>query len=409
MAKDHYKPIIDALAKHSALYPQEAPMMIKEQKGNLVIGIPKESELQENRTSLTPESVGILISSGHQVLLESGAGLASKFTDQQYSEKGAQISSSSKEVFESNIILKVEPPTLEEIDYMKPKSCLISAVQMAGLKEEYLTALNKKKITSVGFEFIEDKGGLKPVVRSMSEIASNCIVTIAGELLGNSGNGMGVIFGGVTGVPPIKLIILGAGTVGENVARAARHLGADVKIFDNHVYKLRRIKKEVGEELYTSMIDNYTLSRELEQADVVVGALRSEEGSSLCVVTEEMVSKMRPDSVIIDVSISQGGCFATSRTTTHKNPTYRMYDVIHYCVPNIASRASRTATKSLSYIFTPMILQIGKACGVDGMMAEKDWFRSGVYTYNGHLTNEAIGMKLNLAWKDLDLLFAARF
>lgn len=409
MAKDHYKPIMDALAKHSALYPKESPMKVKEQSGSLVIGIPKEIELQENRTSLTPESVGILVANGHQVLLEAGAGLASKFTDQQYSEKGAQIIYSNKEVFEADIVLKVEPPTMEEIGFMKPKSSLISAVQMSGLKPEHLVALNKKKITSVGFEFIEDKGGLKPVVRCISEIAANCIVTIAGELLGNSDNGMGVIFGGATGVPPIKLIILGAGTIGENVARAARHLGADVKIFDNHLYKLRRIKKEVGEELYTSMIDNYTLSKELEQADVVVGALRSEEGVSLCVVTEEMVSKMRPDTVIIDVSISQGGCFATSRITSHTNPTYRMYDVIHYCVPNIASRASRTATKSLSYILTPILLQIGRARGVEGMMAQKDWFRTGVYTYNGHLTNEAIGSKFSCAWKDLNLLFAARY
>ena len=409
MAKDHYKPIMAALAKHSALYPQESPMKVKSKSGALVIGIPKELELQENRTCLTPESVGILINNGHQVLLEAGAGAASKFTDQQYSEKGGQIVYSQKEVFEADMVLKVEPPTFAEINLMKPKATLLSAVQMASLKPEYILALNKKKITAVGFEFIEDKGGLKPVVRSMSEIASNCIVTIAGELLGNSGNGMGVIFGGVTGVPPIKLIILGAGTIAENVARAARHLGADVKIFDNHLYKLRRIKKEVGEELYTSMIDNYTLSKELETADVVVGALRSEEGSSLCVVTEEMVSKMRPDSVIIDVSISQGGCFATSRTTTHTNPTYRMYDVIHYCVPNIASRASRTATKSLSYIFTPILLQIGKVCGVEEMMAQKDWFRTGVYTYNGHLTSDVIGTKLSIPWKDLDLLFATRF
>ncbi len=409
MSKDHFKPIMDALAKHSAHYPQESPMKVKERSGSLVIGIPKEQELQENRTCLTPESVGILVDNGHQVLLEAGAGAASKFTDQQYSEKGGQIAYTRKEVFEADIVLKVEPPTFDEIALMKPKSSLMSAVQIASLKPEYVAALNKKKITAVGFEFIEDKGGLKPVVRSMSEIAANCIVTIAGELLGNSGNGMGVIFGGVTGVPPIKLIILGAGTIGENVARAARHLGADVKIFDNHLYKLRRIKKEVGEELYTSMIDNYTLTKELETADVVVGALRSEEGSSLCVVTEEMVSKMRSDAVIIDVSISQGGCFATSRTTTHTNPTFRMYDVIHYCVPNIASRASRTATKSLSYIFTPILLQIGRARGVEDMMAEKDWFRTGVYTYNGHLTSDVIGSKLSLPWKDLDLLFATRF
>lgn len=409
MASDQYKPTIETLAKQGAISPQEQLVKVKTSSQSMIIGVPKENILQEKRICLTPQSVGVLVNNGHEILVESGAGLGAGFSDREYSEKGAKIVYSPKEVFEASTVVKVEPPTSEELEYMKSGATLISALQMAHLGPEFLAAVNKKRLNGIAFELIEDKGGLKPIVRSMSEIASYAIISIASELLSNTNNGKGVILGGVTGVPSSKVVILGAGTIGENVARAVRAMGCDVRIFDNHHYKLRRLKKDLGEELFTAIIDSETIANELQDADVVIGALRSEEGTSMCVVTEEMVAQMKPNSVIIDASISQGGCFETSRLTSHENPTFVKHDVIHYCVPNIASRSSRTASRALSYLWTPILLQIPNMGGVEEMMASKKWFMKGIYSYKGYLTHEHIARKFGVQFKDLELLLCARY
>lgn len=405
--KDKMKFGLGELAKEQALYPQESLLKIKEGRHHLYIGIPKEFDSMENRVPLTPEAVGLLVNNGHEIIVESGAGKNSKFFDHEYSEAGAKISYSPEEVFSADIILKIEPPTLQEISYMKQGKTLISALQTAKLTQDYFHAINKAKITGLAFEYIEDKAGGMPVVRAMSEIAGSTVMLIAAEYL-NSANGKGIILGGITGVPPTKVVILGAGTVAEYAARTALGLGAEVKIFDNQVYKLRRLKHDLGIQIYTSTIDTLTLRNELRVADVVIGSLRSDEGSP-CVVTEEMVAEMQPNSVVIDVSIDQGGCFETSRMTDHKNPIYRKYEVIHYCVPNIASRVARTASTALSNIFTPILLQIAKKGGVEDTIYSKEWFMKGVYTYKGNLTNSYIAKKFNLKHKDLNLLMAARF
>lgn len=404
-----YKPTIESLAKQGALHPQEAPMLIKRDSNSLLIGIPKESQPYETRVCLTPESVGLLVANGHDVVVESGAGLKANYSDRAYSESGARIVYSSKEVFETTIILKIDPPTLEEIGLIKPSTTVISALQMNQLTIEYLVALNKKRINGVAFELLEDKGGTKPVVRSISEIASLCVVSIAGELLSSTRNGMGVVFGGIVGVPPLNVLILGAGTIGENVAKMAKRLGADVRVFDNHHYKLRRLKNELGEQVYTSVLDTGTLRKELKYADVVIGALRSQDGRSLCVVSEEMIMEMKENAVIIDVSISQGGCFATSSLTSHDVPTFRKHGIIHYCVPNIASRVGRTTSKALSNILTPILLQLADEGGVEDMMGAKDWFAKGVYTYKGYLTSSFVANRFNVQYKDLELLLSCKF
>lgn len=409
MGNEQFKPTIEALVRQSALSPQEQVAKVRKTEQSLIIGIPVEKELQEKRICLTPQSVGLLTNNGHQVVVESGAGSGANFSDRAYSEKGAKIVYSSKEVFESPVVLKVEPPTAEELEMMKPNSTLISALQMSTLNPELIASVNKKKLTGIGFELIEDKGGLKPIVRSMSEIASYSIISIASELLSKvKDGGMGVIFGGVTGVPPLKIVILGAGTIGENVARAALAMGASIRVFDNHHYKLRRLKKDLGQEVYTAIVDPETLALELKDADVVIGALRSEEGTSLCVVSEEMVASMKPNSVIIDASISQGGCFETSRVTSHEAPTFIKHDVIHYCVPNIGARVSRTSSRALSYLWTPILLQVAQNGGVENMMASKNWFMKGVYSYKGYLTNANIARKFGVQFKDLELLLCGR-
>ncbi|MGB3849107.1 MAG: alanine dehydrogenase [Tunicatimonas sp.] len=399
---------VKELAKEQALYPQEQLAKVKEEDASLLLGIPNEISMQETRLLLTPASVSVLAANGHRVLIEAGAGLSSKFTDNEYSEAGAKIVYSAQEAYDANIVLKVEPPTMEEIEYLKSGSTLISALQMGNRTPEYFHAINKKKITALAFEFIEDKVGGMPVVRAMSEIAGSTVINIAAHYLSSVSDGRGAILGGISGVPPTRVVILGAGTVGEYAARAALGMGAQVQVFDNQLYKLRRLKHALGQPVYTSTMDISTLSEALEMADVVIGAIRAEKGTNRLVVSEEMVANMKAESVIVDVSIDQGGCVETSEITTTSKPVFRKFNVIHYCVPNIASRVARTATTAFSNIFTPILLQVSDMGGVDEMIYHHKWFMRGIYTYRGSLTNAAIARKFKLTHRDLDLLMAAR-
>ena len=408
MSRPYSQPGMEALSKQTGLATQEKLLEIKRGNKSLFIGIPKEVAMQENRVCLTPEAVALLINNGHEVWVESNAGLTAKFTDREYSEAGAKIVYSPKEVFGADIVLKIEPPSDEEIEFLKPGKTLISALQLGNQREDYFHKLNKKRATGLAFEYIEDKVGGMPVVRAMSEIAGSTVMLIAAEYLSSVNNGKGIIIGGVTGVAPTRIIILGAGTVAEHAARAALGMGAEVQIFDNHLYKLRRLKQALGSQIYTSTIDTVTLSNSLKSADVVIGAIRPEKGRSRIVVSEEMVMNMKPESVVIDVSIDQGGCVETSELTTHRNPVFRKHDVIHYCVPNIPSRVARTATTAISNIFTPILLQMGEVGGVDEMIFAYKWFMNGVYSYKGFLSNPNVARKFNMKHKDLNLLMAAR-
>ena len=408
MSKPYNQPGLEALSKQTSLATQEKLLEVKRGNKSLFIGIPKEVAMQENRVSLTPEAVALLVNNGHTVWVESNAGVTAKFADNEYSEAGAKIVYSAKEVFEAEIILKIEPPSDEEIEYLKPGKTLVSALQMGNQREDYFNKLNKKRVTAVAFELIEDKVGGMPVVRAMSEIAGSTVMLIAAEYLSSVSNGKGIILGGITGVPPTKIVMLGAGTVSEYAARAALGMGAEVQVFDNHLYKLRRIKQALNSQIYTSTIDTVTLSNSLKAADVVIGAIRAEKGRSRIVVTEEMVMNMKPESIIIDVGIDTGGCVETSELTTHRNPVFRKHDVIHYCVPNIPSRVSRTATTAISNILTPILLQAADVGGIDEMIFSYKWFMNGVYTYKGFLSNAHVARKFNLKHKDLNLLMAAR-
>jgi alanine dehydrogenase len=399
---------IKALAKE-AMHPQEQMLEIDTKKKGFSILVPREIQMQENRLAITPEAAALMVNNGHEVCVEAGAGTGAKFYDNQYSEAGAKICYSQEELYKSgDIVIKVTPPSLEEIELMQPGTVLISALQLSQLTVDYFHAINKKKITAIAFELIEDVVGSMPIVRAMSEIAGNTVLLIAAEYLNSRNNGRGIIMGGVTGVPPTKIVIIGAGTVGEYAARTALGLGAEVKVFDNHLYKLRRMKQRLGNQLFTSTIDFANLSDALQRADVVIGALRAEDGVTPCFVTDNMVSSMKPDSIIIDVSIDQGGCFETSRMTNHSDPVFKKYGVIHYGVPNIASRVAHTATTALSNILTPMILRAANLGGVEEMIFTKEWFMKGVYCYKGSVTNKTIARVLNLRFKDLALFKMAR-
>jgi alanine dehydrogenase len=397
----------ETLAKAS-LSPQEQLMKVKKDNHTFLIGLPREISLQENRISLTPDAVALLVSHGHEIWVETNAGIGSKFSDKQYSEAGAKIIYTSQELYKADIVLKIEPPTLAEMEYFKPGQILISALQVGHLERKFIDALLHKRVTSLAWEFIEDKVGGMPIIRSMSEIAGSTVMLIAAEYLSSIHDGKGIILGGITGVPPTKVVIIGSGTVAEYAARAALSLGAEIQVFDNHLYKLRRIKHTLGHQFYTSTIDTATLGNSLMSADVVIGALRAEKGKARHVVSEEMVSRMKANSLIIDLSIDQGGCIATSEITTHSKPIFRKYDVIHYCVPNVASRVAHTATTALSNIFTPTILRAAEEGGVEEMIFSHRWFMKGVYTYKGGLTNDSVARKFGMKFKNIELLMAAQ-
>lgn len=387
--------------------PQEEMLEVVKKKGSLFIGIPKETSFQETRICLVPDAVAMLVSNGHQIVIETGAGQGSNFDDKDYSEAGAQIAYSTEEVFKADIILKVAPPSFEEIAMMQRKQTLISAIQLSVQTSEYIKKLMEKKVNAIAFNHIKDEDGIYPVIRSMSEIAGNTAILIAAEYLSNVNQGQGAMFGGVTGVPPTEVVIIGAGTVGEFATRAALGLGAVVKIFDNSSYRLRRLQSDLGTRVFTSVLQPKIISKHLKTADVAIGALRSTDGRTPCVVTEEMVSEMKYGSVIIDISIDQGGCFETSVITNHTRPVFRKYGVIHYCVPNIASRVSRTASYALSNIFAPILLNIGDVGGIENMLRKQSGVRNGVYIYNGILTDRYMGETYQIPYKDLDLLMSA--
>ncbi len=396
------------LAASPALYPKESMLAVEERRRSLFIGMPKESSFQENRIGLTPDAVKQLTDHGHRIWVEAGAGSPSKYSDNEFSEAGAKIIYSTDEVYQAEIILKIAPPTYEEINYLRPGQTLISALQFGNLTADYINALLRKKITAISFELLRDKSDAKPIVRAMSEIAGSTVMLIAAEYLSISNEGKGVILGGITGVQPSKVVILGAGTVAEYAARAALGLGAEVKVFDNHIYKLRRLKHNIGAQLFTSTLDKAVLYNEIRQADVVIGALVSEDGEMACMVDEGVVAQMSPGSVIIDVCIDQGGCFETSEITSHSRPIYRKYDIIHYCVPNIPSRVPRTATTALSNIFTPFFTEISKFGGINEVLFMNEHYRSGVYIYRGSLTNSSIAKKFGMRYKELGLMIAVR-
>jgi alanine dehydrogenase len=395
-----------ALSQSAMILPQEQMQPVGQKHKKLFIGIPKEISMQENRVAMVPEAVQLLVNNGHRVKLETGAGEASHFSDNEYSEAGAEIAYTTKEVYEAELILKVEPISDDEMQYLRPKQVLISAMQLNVHPKNYIKNLMQKRVTAIAWDYIADEDGVLPIVRSMGEIAGTTSILIAAEHLSNK-EGQGIMLGGITGVSPTQVTILGAGTVGEYAARAALGLGADVRVFDNAISRLRRLQNSIGVRVSTSTIQPKVLSKALMRADVAIGAIRSLTGRTPCVVSEEMVRNMKPSSVIVDVSIDQGGCFETSKITTHDNPTFRVHDVIHYCVPNIASRASRTASHALSNVTAPLSMKIGDEGGLENTIRNNHGIQNGVYLYNGTLTNQYLGESLRLPFKDLKLLLAA--
>lgn len=385
------------------LLPQEEKLEIARNKSELFIGIPKETSYQERRICLTPDAVNSLTYQGHRVMIEAGAGESSSYSDKEYSDAGAEITNDTQKVFGCPIILKVEPASLSEIEMINPESIIISAIQLKTRQKEYFAALTKKKITALAFEYIKDEDGSYPAVKSLSEIAGTASILIAAELMITNEFGKGLLFGNITGVPPTEVVIIGAGTVGEFAAKTAIGLGANVKIFDNSITKLRRMQNHLSQRIFTSTIQPKSLLKALRRCDVAIGAMRGKERCPV-IITETMVEHMKKGAVIVDVSIDTGGCFETSEVTTHEKPTFVKSGVLHYCVPNIPSRYSKTASLSISNILTPYLLQIAEDGGIESAIRCNHGLKNGVYLYHGILTNKAIGDWFDLAHSDINLI-----
>jgi len=385
------------------LLPQEETLEIAKQKGKLFIGLPKETYFQEKRICLTPDAVATFIANGHKVLVENGAGDEAGFLDTDYSEVGAELTKDTKKVFGCSIILKVEPPTLEEIELINPKTVLISALQLKTCRKDYFEALAKKKITALAFEFIKDEEHSYPVVKALSEIAGTASVLIAAELMVNAEKGNGLLLGNISGVPPAEVVVIGAGTVGEFATRSALGLGANVKVFDSSITRLRKLQVNVGRPLYTSTLQPKNLMKALRRCDVAIGALKGKNRSPI-VVTEAMVENMKKGAVIIDVSIDTGGCFETTQMTSHNKPTVIKHDVVHYGVPNIPARYPKTASIAISNIFTPYLLDIAESGGLENAIRFDSGLKNGLYFYRGILTNKAVANWFDMSYSDINLL-----
>lgn len=387
---------------------QEETLDIKPSSARLTIGIPKETVLQENRISLIPEAINVLVNNGHEVIVETKAGEGSKYNDADFSEAGAQIAHNKKEVYKAPVLIKSAPIMEEDVPFMQLSQTVISPINISMLKKGLMEKLMAKRITALGFEIIKDDSGTFPIVRSMSEIAGSAVMLIAGQYLSSTSDGKGILLGGISGIPPTKVIIIGAGVVGEFATRTALAMGASVKVFDNNVYRLKRLQNNLGIRVWTSVIEPRILAKQLKTCEIAVGALTNEGGRTPIVATEEMVQAMRPGSVIIDVSIDRGGCFETSEITTHQHPTFVKHGIIHYCVPNIPSGFARTASHAISNVLMPLLLAAGDEGGIEEMVWHNFNLRNGVYLYKGHLTNFYISQRFDLKFTDLNLLIASK-
>lgn len=372
------------------------------------IGVPRESSADELRVSLAPSGVAVLVANGHKVIIERNAGEDARFTDLEYSNAGAEIVGSAHEVYnKSEVISKIAIPTEKEIDFLQPNQTLISALHLGSTSHTFFHNLLKKKINALGFEFIQSVEGIFPIVRMMHEITGTMAIQIAAHYLESLNRGQGKLLGGISGIPPAKVTILGAGTVAEYAARIALGYGAQVIVMDNDLLKLKSIENTLDRRVFTAMANETYLSEILPQSDVLIGAVNVDGDRSPCLVTEEMVSRMKSGAVIVDTMIDQGGCIATSKCTTHSNPVYIKEDVLHYCVPNIPSQVANSASYALNNVIVPFLLALGDA----GSLHEAIWdvhdIRTGIYTYKGHIAKKSIGKMLGLPYRDVELLAAS--
>jgi alanine dehydrogenase len=392
---------------NTAFMPKEEQLETTVKNRRISIGIPCDNKEDEKRVALTPESVNLLVESDNEVIIQKGAGLGANYTDKDYSENGAIISDSPARVYSSDVVIKVAPFSETEAEYLKGSQVVMSYLNILKLSEETLGKLIHKKVTALAFEMIRDENGVMPVVESMSEICGITSVMIASEYLSNMHGGKGVMLGGITGVTPTEVVIIGANTAGEYAARSAIGLGSTVKIFDNSLHRLRKFQNQLGQRLQTSVFHPQVLLKALKSADVLIGAIELEDLRPWYYITEEMVRTMKKGAVVIDLSIDRGGCIETTECRAMHNPVYEKHGVVHFSAWNLPSRVARTASIALSNVFTPLLQGLADSGGVTQLLKYNQGVRNGAYLYNGMLTNETLGQKYGIISKDLDLLISA--
>jgi len=392
-----------------ALMPREETLERRPQQKKFIIGIPLEKDENERRIALVPNAVDLLVKNGHQVVMEENAGKAAHFSNEMYATSGAQLAQTAAEVWQSDIIIKIAAPDADEIDLIQKSQIIFSSLMSQSKSTAFFKKLMHKKALAIAYELIKDKTGAFPLVRSMSEIIGNASIMVAAEYLSSPKYGKGVMLGGFPGIRPSEVIIVGSGTVAEYAARTAYGMGAQVRIFDDSVYKMRDLQNKLEFRISTSVLQPFLLLKALKEADVVIAAKHSSSGHSACIISSDMVKQMKHGAVVVDVSIDQGGCFETSHPTSHQHPVFQEYGVTHYCVPNIASRVPHTASYSLSNHLTGLLLKIGETGDINHYILRDKPFSKGVYIYNGALTNKNIADAFSLPFRDLDLLTSALY
>jgi alanine dehydrogenase len=401
-------PALQGMTIGQALLPMEKPLRLRERHRAFRIGVPREVANEERRVALAPSGVATLVANGHEVFVEQGAGVLAHFADSEYMEAGAQIVATPEDLYSRcELIVKVGRPTEEELRFLQENQVLISALHLGSTTPQFLHRLMELGITGIGFEFIRDSDGTLPIVRMMHEIMGSMAVQIAARYLESNEGGKGVMLGGISGVPPATVVIIGAGVVGEWAARTALGFGAHVVVLDTDLGALRSIEHYLDRRVTTAMASVEYIRKAVRSADVVIGAKMSDGQRAPILVTEDMVAEMQPGSVIVDTMIDQGGCIETSRPTTHSNPIFRKYDVIHYCVPNMPSNAARTATYALNNVLVPYLIDIGESGSIHEALWRNVGLRNGTYVYRRHLTKKSLATMFGLPYRDIELLIAS--
>jgi len=391
-----------------ALVTLEKPAAVSETTQRLRIGIPSEAPNNERRVALAPAAAGLLVSHGHEVRIEAGAGAGAQFPDRAYADAGCEVVPAAADLYTaSDLIAKVFPPRPDEVALMQERQILVSALHLGGLTPDLLRDLMELRVTGIGFEFIADSDGSLPIVRMMHEISGSVAVQTAARLLESGAGGRGVMLGGISGVPPATVVILGAGVIGEWAARTAIGFGAHTVVLGTDLPALRHIEHSLDRRVTTAMVNPAFLRQAVAGADVVIGAMMRVGERAPVVVTEDMVAAMRPGSVVVDLVIDQGGCIETSRPTTPEQPTYVAHGVVHHCLPNLPTIVARTATYALSNVLTPYLLSIGEAGSVNDALWSNGSLRSGTYVYRRHLTKRSLATMFGMPHRDIELLIAS--
>jgi alanine dehydrogenase len=374
----------------------------------MIVGVPKEIKIGENRVGATPDGVDMLVKAGHRVLVEKGAGEGSGFGDEEYQDAGAELVPNPADAWEAELVLKIKEPVEPEFQFFRDDLVLFTYLHLANPGLEKLTrALMDKKVTAIAYETVQLPDGTLPLLEPMSEVAGRMAMQIAAHFLEKTHGGRGVLIGGVPGVTPCNVVIVGAGTVGWNAALVALGMGANVTVINRGIKRLRHLAETLGTvhtgNLTTVKLTPSSLAEALRDADVVIGAVLTPGARAPILVTREMVRSMKPGSVIVDIDIDQGGIFETARPTTHEDPVYVEEGVIHYCVTNMPGAVPRTSTIALTNATLPYALDLANLGFVQAIKRDAA-LAKGVNVYAGYVTNQGVAKAHGLMYRPLEEL-----